>query len=182
MGAVFSSVWTRLFGRKEVRMLILGLDNAGKTTILHRLHSGEVVPTVPTIGFEVETVTIRNVKIQVWDLGGQSSIRPYWRCYASNTSGLVYVVDASDKERLAEAGQELKVLLQEHELNQVPLLVLANKQDLPDVVSANKVSEILGLAEISDREFFIAACSALKGAGIQEGLDWLIDRMVSEAV
>lgn len=80
MGGVFSSVWFRLFGKKEVRMLILGLDNAGKTTILHRLHSGEVVQTVPTIGFEVETVTINNVKIQVWDLGGQSSIRPYWRC------------------------------------------------------------------------------------------------------
>ena len=111
MGAVFS-LWSRLFGRREVRMLILGLDNAGKTTILHRLHSGEVVQTVPTIGFEVETVVIKNVQIQVWDLGGQNSIRPYWRCYAPNTSGLVYVVDSSDQERLEEAGRELSVLLQ----------------------------------------------------------------------
>jgi ADP-ribosylation factor-like protein 1 len=179
MGGVFSSLWSRLFGSKEVRMLILGLDNAGKTTILHRLHSGEAVHTVPTIGFEVETVMINNVKIQVWDLGGQSSIRPYWRCYAPNTSGLVYVVDACDKDRLAEAGTELGVLLQEHELRDVPLLILANKQDLPDAASANEVSDKLGLAEISDREYFIAACSALEGRGIREGLDWLVQKMAT---
>lgn len=74
------------FGEKEARILILGLDNAGKTTILYRLHLGEVVSTIPTIGFNLETVTYKNIKFSVWDLGGQTSIRPYWRCYYMGTN------------------------------------------------------------------------------------------------
>jgi hypothetical protein len=81
MGLMFSKLLSMLWGSKEVRILILGLDGAGKTTILYRLQIGEVVTTIPTIGFNVETVTYKNIKFQVWDLGGQTSIRPYWRCY-----------------------------------------------------------------------------------------------------
>jgi ADP-ribosylation factor-like protein 1 len=78
MGSIFSSVLSKLFSQKEVRILILGLDGAGKTTILYRLQIGEVVTTIPTIGFNVETLAYKNIKFQVWDLGGQTSIRPYW--------------------------------------------------------------------------------------------------------
>jgi GTPase SAR1 family protein len=80
-----------------MRILILGLDGAGKTTILYRLQAGEVVTTIPTIGFNVETVTYKNLKFQVWDLGGQTSIRPYWRCYYTNTDAIIYVVDSADR-------------------------------------------------------------------------------------
>merc|ERR1712141_435864 len=85
------------------RILILGLDNAGKTTILYRLQVDEVVQTIPTIGFNVETVKYKNIKFQVWDLGGQTSIRPYWRCYYPNTNAIIYVVDSADPDRIGDS-------------------------------------------------------------------------------
>merc|ERR1712224_56010 len=101
-GVFFSSIFGSLFGNKEVRILILGLDNAGKTTILYRLQVDEVVQTIPTIGFNVETVQYKNIKFQVWDLGGQTSIRPYWRCYYPNTNAIIYVVDSADPDRIGD--------------------------------------------------------------------------------
>ncbi|UYV73437.1 ARL1, partial [Cordylochernes scorpioides] len=98
-----------------MRILILGLDGAGKTTILYQLQVGEVVTTIPivcaAIGFNVEQVTYRNLKFQVWDLGGQTSIRPYWRCYYSNTDAIIYVVDSADKDRIGISKQELVAML-----------------------------------------------------------------------
>ncbi|KAJ9069728.1 Arf GTPase arl1 [Entomophthora muscae] len=107
MGAIFSRVLSRLWGDKEARILILGLDGAGKTTMLYRMQLGEVVSTIPTIGFNVESVTYKNVKFQVWDLGGQTSIRPYWRCYYANTDAVIYVVDSCDRDRISTSKQEL---------------------------------------------------------------------------
>ncbi|KNC79873.1 ADP-ribosylation factor-like protein 1, partial [Sphaeroforma arctica JP610] len=124
----FSSLFGRLFGENEVRVLILGLDGAGKTTILYRLQVGEVVTTIPTIGFNVETVTYKNLKFQVWDLGGQTSIRPYWRCYYANTDAIIYVVDSADRDRMSISKQELLSMLEEEELRSSTLLVFANKQ------------------------------------------------------
>lgn len=88
-----------------------GLDGAGKTTILYRLQVGEVVTTIPTIGFNVEQVTYKNLKFQVWDLGGQTSIRPYWRCYYSNTDAIIYVVDSADRDRIGISKDELLYML-----------------------------------------------------------------------
>ncbi|KAL1235322.1 ADP-ribosylation factor-like protein [Trichinella spiralis] len=115
MGGVVS-YFRNLFGAREMRILILGLDGAGKTTILYRLQVGEVVTTIPTIGFNVEQVTYKNLKFQVWDLGGQTSIRPYWRCYYSNTDAVIYVVDSADKDRVGISKQELVSMLEEEEL------------------------------------------------------------------
>eukprot|EP00392_Amoebophrya_sp_AT5.2_P005170 g5179.t1 len=173
MGLVISSLFRQLFGNKEVRILILGLDNAGKTTILYRLKVDQVISTTPTIGFNVETVQYKNITFQVWDLGGQSSIRPYWRCYFPNTNAIIYVVDSIDKERLQDAKEELSLMLGEEELKSVPLLILANKQDLPSAMNAAEVSEGLGLTEIRSRQWAIFQTSALRGTGILEGLDWL---------
>mmetsp|Transcript_66962 Transcript_66962/g.178587 ORF Transcript_66962/g.178587 Transcript_66962/m.178587 type:complete len:182 (+) Transcript_66962:15-560(+) len=173
MGVVFSSVWNKLFSSKEVRILILGLDNAGKTTILYRLQVDEIVQTIPTIGFNVETVQYKNIKFQVWDLGGQTSIRPYWRCYYPNTSAIVYVVDSADAERLKDSKEALDLMLDEEELKGVPLLVFANKQDLPGALSSAEVSDGLGLTSIRSRQWSIFQASAVKGTGINEGLDWM---------
>ena len=89
-----------LFEKREARILMLGLDAAGKTTILFKLKLGEVVSSVPTIGFNVETVEFKNCKFNVWDVGGQDKIRGMWRHYYQNTEGLIYVVDSSDRARL----------------------------------------------------------------------------------
>lgn len=181
MGNFFSSMFDRLWGvDKELRILILGLDGAGKTTILYRLQIGEVITTKPTIGFNVETLNYKNLKLNVWDLGGQTSIRPYWRCYYANTAAVIFVVDSTDKDRMDIASKELHLMLQEEELQESALLVFANKQDQPGALSASEVSKELNLAELKDRSWSIVASSAIKGEGITEGLDWLIDVIKEE--
>ncbi|RKO97086.1 hypothetical protein CXG81DRAFT_14974 [Caulochytrium protostelioides] len=175
MGNLFSRVFQRLWGNKEVRILILGLDGAGKTTILYRLQLGEVVNTIPTIGFNVETLTYQNIKFQVWDLGGQTSIRPYWRCYYTNTDAIIYVVDSADHQRLSTSQQELHEMLEEEEIKNAALLVLANKQDMDGAMTPAEVSEALGLATLRDRQWTIFKCSAKTGEGLTESLDWLVN-------
>lgn len=95
-----------------------------------RLQVDEPVTTVPTIGFNVETLQYKNIKFQVWDLGGQSSIRPYWRCYYPNTDAIIFVVDCADRERVDTARAELHAMLEEEDLKDAILLLFANKQDM----------------------------------------------------
>ncbi|KAJ9449183.1 ADP-ribosylation factor 1 [Diplonema papillatum] len=174
MGGLWSTLLTTLgIGNKEVRILILGLDNAGKTTLLYKLQLGDVVSAVPTIGFNVEQITYKNLTLQVWDLGGQTSIRPYWRCYYPNTDAIIYVVDSVDKERMGIAKEELFAMLEEEELKEAVLVVYANKQDMPGAMDEAEVSEALGLSAITDKQWHIRKTSAAKGEGIFEGLEWL---------
>ncbi|KND03061.1 ADP-ribosylation factor-like protein 1 [Spizellomyces punctatus DAOM BR117] len=175
MGAIFSRLFSRLWGSKEVRILILGLDGAGKTTILYRFQIGEVVTTIPTVGFNVETVTYKNIKFQVWDLGGQTSIRPYWRCYYANTDAIIYVVDSQDRDRVGTSKEELVAMLEEEELRDAALLVLANKQDMEGAMSHTEVSDALGLTSLRNRTWTIYKCSAKTGEGLTEALDWLVN-------
>ena len=111
MGLTISSLFTRLFGKQQMRILMVGLDAAGKTTILYKLKLGEIVTTIPTIGFNVETVEYKNISFTVWDVGGQDKIRPLWRHYFQNTQGLIFVVDSNDRERVQEAKDELNKML-----------------------------------------------------------------------
>ena len=127
MGSMFSKVWQRLIGKKEMRILMVGLDAAGKTTILYKLKLGEVVTTIPTIGFNVETVDYKNISFTVWDVGGQDKIRLLWRHYYQNTQGLIFVVDSNDRDRVDDAREELHKMLSEEELKEAVLLVFANK-------------------------------------------------------
>merc|ERR1719197_2217196 len=90
---------------QEKRILMMGLDAAGKTTITYKLQLGEVVHTIPTIGFNVETVTYKNVNMTIWDVGGQTKIRPLWRHYYQNIDGIIFVVDSNDKERMSAFNQ-----------------------------------------------------------------------------
>ena len=148
MGFIFSKIFSVLFSNQEVRLLILGLDNAGKTTLLYQMQFGEVKVTVPTLGFNVESVKYENLTFQMWDLGGQTEIRPYWRCYYPKTNAVVFVIDSSDKERIDISKQELFLLLQEEDLKGVPIAILANKQDIDGVLSDIEISEKMGLSEI----------------------------------
>lgn len=110
----------------------------------------------------------------IQDLGGQTSIRPYWRCYYANTAAVVFVIDSTDIDRLGTAAEELAAMLNEEELRDAALLVFANKQDQPGAKGAGDISEALKLGELKDRNWSIVACSAIDGRGVTEGMDWLV--------
>ncbi|OEL16393.1 ADP-ribosylation factor [Dichanthelium oligosanthes] len=153
MGQAFRKLFDAFFGNKEMRVVMLGLDAAGKTTILYKLHIGEVLSTVPTIGFNVEKVQYKNVVFTVWDVGGQEKLRPLWRHYFNNTDALAIINDP-------------------FMLNSV-LLVFANKQDMRGAMTPMEVCEGLGLYDLTNRVWHIQGTCALKGDGLYEGLDWL---------
>jgi len=175
MGAV-----TSLFRkRSEIQTLMLGLDAAGKTTILYKLKLGEVTVTIPTIGFNVETVKYTNrqkiVSFTTWDVGGRCGIRPLWRHWYAKMNSLIFVVDSADKDdfRVESTREELQKMLAEDELKDKPLLVFANKQDLPHAFSVKEIVEKLGLHNLRQRRWYIQGSTATTGEGLYEGLDWL---------
>merc|ERR1711971_1129701 len=134
---------------------------------------GEVLTTIPTVGFNVETVEYKNISFTVWDVGGQDKIRKLWRYYYENTQGLIFVVDSNDQDRVEDAREELMKILNEDEMRDAAVLVFANKQDLPNSMPAAEVSEKLGLRNIRNRHWFIQSACATSGDGLYEGLDWL---------
>lgn len=164
---------------KEMRLLMLGLDNAGKTTILKRFN-GERIDTIsPTLGFNIQTLEHRGYKLNVWDIGGQKSLRSYWRNYFESTDGLIWVVDSADRRRLGDCKKELHSLLEEERLAGATLLVFANKQDLPGSLSAEEIRDVLELEEIKTHHWQIVWCSALEGKNLLEGMDWIISDIAS---
>uniref|UniRef100_A0A7S2XAV3 ADP-ribosylation factor n=1 Tax=Lotharella oceanica TaxID=641309 RepID=A0A7S2XAV3_9EUKA len=179
MGQSISGFWTRVFGgRKHVRVVMIGLDAAGKTTVLYKLQLGEVVYTIPTIGFHVETVEHKSLDFQVWDIGGQEKIRPLWRHYYANTDGIVFVVDSNDQERLDVAREELETTLAFDELKDAAVLVFANKQDLPHALPSKSIAKRLGLDKMGgDRQWHVQGACATTGYGLVEGMDWLANTL-----
>eukprot|EP00731_Ephydatia_muelleri_P030283 Em0021g806a len=152
-GSALTRLCHRLYGDKEIRILMCGLDAAGKTTIMYKLKLGEVVTTIPTIG--------------------RAKLRPLWRHYYQNTEVLIFVVDSNDRERLSQSQEELQKMLREDELRDVILLVLANKQDLPNAMGVQEITEKLGLNDLRDRQWYIQSTCASSGDGLYEGLEWL---------
>ncbi|KAM9426228.1 ADP-ribosylation factor-like protein 2 [Pholidichthys leucotaenia] len=160
---------------REMRLLMLGLDNAGKTTILKKFNGEDVSTISPTLGFNIKTLEHRGFKLNIWDVGGQKSLRSYWRNYFESTDGLVWVVDSADRLRLEDCRQELSALLQEERLAGATLLVFANKQDLPGALSKDTIREALALDKIKSHHWCIIGCSAVTGENLLEGVDWLLD-------
>uniref|UniRef100_A0A2K5IHT7 ADP ribosylation factor 1 n=1 Tax=Colobus angolensis palliatus TaxID=336983 RepID=A0A2K5IHT7_COLAP len=177
MGNIFANLFTGLFGKKEMLILMVSLDAAGKTTILYKLKLGEIVTTIPTTSFNVETVEYKNISFTVWDVGGQDEIRPLWHHYFQNTQGLIFVVDSHDRERVNEAREELKRMLAEDELRHAVLLVFANKQDLPNAMNVAEITDKLGLHSLRHRNWYIQATCATSGKGLYEGPDWLSNQL-----
>eukprot|EP01084_Bolivina_argentea_P055835 102298_1 len=180
MGGFFGKLIGKVTGKAEMRILMVGLDAAGKTTTLYKLKLGEVVTTIPTIGFNVETCEYKNISFTVWDVGGRDKIRPLWRHYYQNTEAVIFMVDSNDRERIDDrnyndnsAKEEMQRMLAEDELEHAVLLVFANKQDLPNAMSVDEVSDALGLNHLREREWYIQGCCATTGDGLYEGLDWL---------
>lgn len=141
--------------------------------MLYKLKLGEIVTTIPTIGFNVENVDYKNVNIVAWDVGGRDKIRPLWRHYYQETQALIFVIDSNDRERISEAAEELGRTLKEDELRDIPVLVFANKQDLPNAMPVQEVIDKLGLDEVKERKWHIQSSCFTTGDGMYEGLDWL---------
>ncbi|XP_044174720.1 ADP-ribosylation factor-like [Acropora millepora] len=142
---------------------MVGLDAAGKTTILKKLKLNETVSTIPTIGFNVETVSpCRGVTFTVWDVGGQEKLRPLWRHFFQNTQGLIFVVDSSDLERISEARQELSNVLENPEMEGVPVVVIGNKQDIPRALKTHDIAQKLSLLQQKANPWHLQEASAKK--------------------
>ncbi|KAL6042920.1 ADP-ribosylation factor-like protein 2 [Balamuthia mandrillaris] len=167
---------------KEMRLLMLGLDNAGKTTLVKRFNGEEVDEVSPTLGFNINTLEYQGYRLNIWDVGGQKSLRSYWRNYFEQTDGLVWVVDCADKRRLLDCKQELSMLLQEERLAGASLLIFANKQDITGALSSEELTESLALHEIKNRHWRIQPCSALTGQGLTEGMHWLVTDIASRVL
>ncbi|KAK1923147.1 GTP-binding protein [Papiliotrema laurentii] len=159
---------------REMRVLFLGLDNAGKTTILKKLNGEDTSGVSPTLGFNIKTLIRDGYTLNIWDVGGQKTLRPYWRNYFESTDAVVWVVDSSDALRMRDCGEELRGLLQEERLAGATLLVFANKQDLAGSLTLEQIRESLDLRSIVSHKWSIRACSAYTGEGLEEGLDWVV--------
>ncbi|XP_028319776.1 ADP-ribosylation factor-like protein 14 [Gouania willdenowi] len=158
---------------KQAQVLMLGLDGSGKTTLLYKLKYNESVETVPTVGFNIETVETERGSpgLTVWDVGGQRKMRPHWKHHYTDTAGLLFVVDSCALKRMDEARKELQRVLKYESLKGVPLVVLANKQDLPGALNVEDVCVMLDLMRVcgESRAWFIQPCSATTGMGLEEG-------------
>ncbi|KAL7677084.1 hypothetical protein ACOME3_003331 [Neoechinorhynchus agilis] len=173
MGLTLSRLWNQFFENKNARILMVGLDGAGKTTILYKLKLGEIISTIPTLGFNVDTVEYKNIKFTVWDVGGQDRIRPLWRHYYDGVQGIIYVVDSIDHARMDLAKKELDHMLAEEKLSNAIVLVFCNKQDLPGALTPGAIVDQLGLNMNSRQKWHVVATVATTGQGLYEGLDWL---------
>ena len=169
-----------LFVKKDVNILMLGLDGAGKTTLLYQLKMGETVKTIPIIGFNVEIIEHKNFNFNIYDVGGQDKIRVLWKHHYQNTDGLIFVVDANDRDRIDEAVGELKELLEAEELKDCPVLVYANKEDLNGALGPGEVTEKLGMGQLKGRTWLVQGASATTGQGLKEGLDWMASALLKK--
>ncbi len=183
MGGAFSRFVSRLFSlsKKEVRLMMVGLDNAGKSVLLHRLKLGEVVLTVPTIGFNVETIEYKNMSLTTFDIGGQQRLRNLWIHYHQGSNGVIFVVDSCDEKRLDgdedSAKFELDRLFASDELRNAVFLIYANKQDCAGALKVSQIAERLGLNSVRGREWHIQGCCAITGDGLYDGLDYLVSKV-----
>uniref|UniRef100_A0A7N5JA93 ADP ribosylation factor 4 n=1 Tax=Ailuropoda melanoleuca TaxID=9646 RepID=A0A7N5JA93_AILME len=160
MGLTISSLFSRLFGKKQMRILM--------------------VVEYKNICFTMRILMVveyKNICFTVWDVGGQDKIRPLWRHYFQNTQGLIFVVDSNDRERIQEAAEELQKMLQEDELRDAVLLIFANKQDLPNAMAISEMTDKLGLQSLRNRTWYVQATCATQGTGLYEGLDWLSNEL-----
>jgi small GTP-binding protein len=183
--AIVVKMLAQVFGSavKERRVMIMGLDASGKTSILYRWKLCQLVTTIPTLGFNVETVKNDNVELCIWDVGGCDKIRPLWRHYFMNTQALVFVVDMQDRERIKEVREELERVIVEKELFGVPILLLLNKIDGENVMTDDFVlREVLDVKNLLRRRVFDhVRVSAKEDINMQVALDKLCEMATCSA-
>ncbi|KAH8740496.1 hypothetical protein FG386_002220 [Cryptosporidium ryanae] len=165
---------------KEMRILVLGLDNAGKTTIVNKFAGEDISLIQPTLGFNIKTLIHGEYRLNTWDIGGQKTIRSYWRNYFESTDGIIWVVDSTNIERIESCNEELQKLLSEERLASASLLVFANKQDLQNALEPEEIAKALNLCEIKNRHWRIQSCCGLNGNGIDKGIDWIVNDIAAK--
>jgi ADP-ribosylation factor protein 6 len=161
-------------GKNDLRVLLLGLDSAGKSTILYKLKLDETLNTIPTVGFNVETIKYKKMNLNVWDVGGQDSIRSLWRHYYTGTHALIFVIDCADADRIEQAREEFTKIVNDREMKESIILIYANKQDLKGALLPQEIPEILGLDRLGQRSWIVQPSCATSGDGLEPGLDWLL--------
>lgn len=181
-------LWEYVFRREVYSVLILGVDKAGKTNVLERLKTiytplvgldpGKILPTV---GLNVGRLDALSQSMVFWDLGGQSGIRPLWDKYYDDSHAVIYVVDSASKERFTESRRVLQEVLANPLLHQAPVLVLANKQDLPGAADSQEVTEMFGLGSVTDRAVRVIPVCAYTGQGLRESVEWIIGAIRSSS-
>ncbi|XP_014240337.1 ADP-ribosylation factor-like protein 2 [Cimex lectularius] len=159
---------------REMRVLILGLDNAGKTTLLKQLNNEDPTTISPTLGFNIKTVCYGEYKLNLWDVGGQKSLRSYWKNYFEQTDGVIWVVDSTDIRRLSDCAVELHKIIREERLVGASVLILANKADLESALSLSKIKSALELHKITSQHWKLMKCSAVTGENVITAMDWIV--------
>lgn len=157
-------------------VLLLGLNGSGKTSILARLLQDDPRTVLPTLGFSMKAFSVDGGKhvLKMWDVGGGPSVREFWSTHYKKTHAIIFVINSNDRRRLMETSMCLQQVLDSDELIDLPLLVYANKQDTPDAISASELEVLLHLGSIRDRSWRCVECSAISGAGIEDGIRWLV--------
>ncbi|KAK3287368.1 ADP-ribosylation factor-like protein 2 [Cymbomonas tetramitiformis] len=165
---------------REIRLLMVGLDNAGKTTIVKRMNGEDISSISPTLGFNIKSMSFKGFTLNVWDVGGQKTLRSYWRNYYERTDGMIWVIDSADIRRLEDCRDELHKLLVEEKLAGASLLILANKQDISGALSPSEIEKVLQMEKFSSsRHWRILGCSAVTGDGLLDGFDWVVSDIAS---
>jgi ADP-ribosylation factor-like protein 8 len=166
-----------LFWKEEMELTLVGLQHSGKTTFVNVIASGQFnEDMIPTVGFNMRKVTKGSVTIKLWDIGGQPRFRGMWERYCRGVTAIVYMVDAADHEKMESSKSELHSLLEKPQLAGIPVLVLGNKNDLPNALRETELIERMDLSSIKDREVCCYSISCKENENIDITLQWLIQR------
>ncbi|ESO92417.1 hypothetical protein LOTGIDRAFT_204069 [Lottia gigantea] len=185
MYTLLSGLWKYLFQKEQYFVLILGLDNAGKTTYLEQTKTKfnknykgmNISKITSTVGLNIGKIDIGNMRLNFWDLGGQEELQSLWDKYYAESHAVIYIVDTSDKERLDESKIAFDRMLKNDSLNGVPLLLVGNKQDLDGCITIGTMKELFTPVKdlLGSRDSHILGASALKGDGVMEGIEWIVE-------
>ena len=173
MGSYFEKLSNFFKGIKVINLILFGLDSGGKTTILYQLKLNKCVTTIPTIGFNLEAVKLQNLNINIFDLGGGERFQRLWGHFIKKSTGIIYVVDSNDKERIKENVIELQRILNLPESTNFPVLIMANKQDILTSFSPEDIAHFFEIGELKRRKWKVQGTCGITGQGIREGFEWI---------
>lgn len=166
---------------QKARILVVGLDNSGKTTLINHLKpkKSNTLEVTPTVGFQVEEFARNNIQFTVYDMSGQGRYRSLWESYYEDVQAVIFVIDSTDRLRIVVAKDELDHLLMHQKIqnSNIPILFFANKNDCAGAMGHVEVTDMLDLEKIRQKPWQIKPSNALTGEGIPDGIDWLCNNI-----